>query len=134
MNIFERAARKQLRFDVPGVGGRVSTEDLFKLPLKGKGPNLDDVGKNLMRKVRESAEESLVDEPSEINSDLTLALDIVKHIIAAKKAEKDAAEKAAVTRQETQKIREALARKRDSELEDKTAEELEAMLAERTAG
>lgn len=128
MNIFEQVSRKKLRFDVPGIGGRISTEDLWDLPLQGRGPNLDDIAKGIARQIRESEETSFVEEPSEAKSDLTLALDVVKHVIEAKKAKKAAAEQAAAIKAEKQKIAAILDRKRDSELESKSVEELEAML------
>lgn len=129
MNIFEKAARKKLRFST--ARGDLSTEHLFELPLTSRDSfNLDQVARNLHGKIKTMGEGSFVEtEPTPGLADAELALDIVKYVIKAKldaqKAATDRADKA----QKRQKLLEALAAKEGDELAGKTKDQILADLA-----
>lgn len=128
MELFAKIVKKGLTFNTPK--GPLLPQQVWQLPLTGNnGFNLDEISKTLLKKVRESEEESLVTEASSMNTDDQLRLDVLKCIIADKKAEKEAREKAAATRAKNNRIKELIAKKQDQELEEKSLEELEALLS-----
>ncbi len=55
-------------------------------------------------------------------------MDIVKHIIAVKLVERDAAQKLRETKEKKEKIMEAIARKQDESLANSSIEDLQRML------
>lgn len=124
--MFEEASRKRLRFNTRV--GILTVEDLWVLPLTGNGENLDDIAKTLNREVKNSEEESFVVKQSGVNETLKLKFDIVKHIIAVKLAEAEAAENAAAVKAKKERIMEIIASKKDEELKDASIEELQAMV------
>lgn len=129
MNIFESATKKKLRF--PSSSGLLSTEDLWDLPLLGdkrNSVNLDDIAKNLNKKIKESEEDSFVKKPSSVNSDLKLQFDVVKHIIDVKIEEDAKRADAAAKRERNERIMEIIERKQDQELESKSLDELKSLL------
>lgn len=128
--MFEKAARLKIRFNTDR--GQLTVEDLWQLPLTSATGriNLDDIAKGLQRDVRASAEttsfvDDAADGPSE---DLQLAFDIVKHVIAVRKAERDEAKSAEKKREDKQKILALIADKQDEALKGKSLEELTAMV------
>ena len=128
MDIFEQAARKKLRF-ASNVVGDVTVEDLWDLPLTAKAgrPDLDSIARATFSDLKSIEEGSFVElRPDPRKDQLTLKLDIVKHVIAAKIAEREAAKTAAEKAERKRKLLEVLAAKKDQELLGKTREELEA--------
>lgn len=88
-NIFEKGTRLKLRFASPV--GMLMIEGLWDLPLtstvKGKA-NLNDIAKEINRKINESKEEDFVSTPKKgVTLDM-LRLDIVKRVIEVKLDEK----------------------------------------------
>lgn len=128
MNIFEQATRQQFRFQ--SIKGLLTTEDLWQLPLQSKsGFDLDTVAKTINKMLKETAEESFVTSVSSANTALSLALDVVKHVIAVK-MEENAASRSRVERAaERQKLLEILEKKQDAALHELTP----AQIAERLA-
>lgn len=130
MNIFERAARKKLRFDT--VRGYTTTEQLFDLPLTSNdGFNLDEVAKLVAREIRDADDESFVAvavDPQKRDNELRL--EIIKYVIAAKKTAAEAAQTRAARQERRHKLEEALARKQDAALAEMTEDELAAAIAE----
>lgn len=123
LNIFERASRIALRFN--STKGRLSVEDLWALPLTSRsGVSLDSVAIAANRELKELEEESFVATPSLKNADAQLRMDIVKHIIEVRIAERDEKKLAAVKAERKEKILEILARKDDDALAAKSPEEL----------
>lgn len=130
MEIFERASRMKLRF--PTLVGDITTEQLWDLPLTGRAnqPDLDKTARAVNTALKSVTEESFVDiKPNPLKVQLELALEIVKHVIAAKVAAAEAAKKAMETSQRKQKLLAALAAKEDIELTGKSRAELEAEIA-----
>lgn len=82
--LFELATRQKLRFSSPK--GLLTVEDLWDLPMTGNS-SLDTVSKLANRDVKVSAEESFVADATPVNETAVLKLDVLKHIIAVRKAE-----------------------------------------------
>lgn len=127
---FVAASRQKLRFVSPK--GLLATEDLWELPLTSQTgrANLDDIAKGLFSELKESEQVSFVDDAkkSATSVELALKLDIVKYIISVKKAERDEAKKAEAAKAQRQKILEIISNKEDKALEEKSIDELRAML------
>lgn len=120
--LFESATRNKIRFGYRGV---ISTEDLWDLDVE----ELDGIYKNLMAEKKDSETESLLSEKI-TNSILETKIEIVKYIFGVKIDEAKAAELKAENAAKKQKILAILARKQDAELENKSTEELEKLIAD----
>jgi hypothetical protein len=133
MDMFEKAARLQLRFVTPS--GQLSAEDLFELPLTSTNKtNLNDIAKGLHRQVKANAEEADFVSPASAakaaNDIVELKLEIVKRVISIKVEERDTAAAAQKRREEKQKLLALIADKKDESLKGKSLEELEKMVAD----
>jgi hypothetical protein len=130
INIFEQAARSATR--ISSSKGMLMVEDLWRLPLTAGGSstrvNLDDIAKDLHKQLKETSEVSFVTPASNFNAGLQLSFDIVKHIIDVKIAERDADALATSKAETKQKLMGVLSRKQDQELENKSPEEIQAMI------
>lgn len=127
MDLFEIASRKQFRFASPK--GQLTVEDLWEVPLTStRGTSLDVIAKVLHRELKEDTEISFVTPVTAADTTTRQKLDLVKHIIAIKIQERDAAKAAAATRARKQRIMEIIADKEDSALASKDLSELKAML------
>lgn len=133
-NMFEKASRCTLRFD--SARGLLSVEHLWQMPLtdrSGDGFSLDALAKAVNKELRDSEEESFVEEKSSRSGVLELKLDILKHIIAVRKDEAKEKERRIAAAQQLRKIDEILESKEDDALRGKTPEELR-KLREELAG
>lgn len=119
--MFEVAVRSKMRFPFKGV---VSVEDLWDLSVK----DLDSVFKTLNSQVKQAKEESLLDTKSKEDEVLDFQIEIVKYIVKVKQEEEVARLNARVKREQKQKIMSILSVKQDEDLQNKSAEELQAML------
>lgn len=125
MNIFETAARKKLRF--ASSRGELTAEQLFDLSLV----ELDIIGRPIVADIKGAATESLIPtKPNPLLPDLEIKLEIVKHVIAAKVAERDAAVKAQEKATKRRKILAAIAAKDEQAFTSASRDELEKQLAE----
>ena len=129
MNIFEQASVFKLRF--PSSKGGLTTEQLWDLPLQSKsGFDLDTVARQCNADLKTVTEESFVSTTiNPAKCQLQLALDIVKHVIAAKVAENDANRNRAAKQAQKQKLLEILANKQEDGLKTLTVEEIQARIA-----
>lgn len=120
-NIFEMAARCKYRFP---YRGNISVEDLWDLPVKA----LDGIFKTLNAEVKQSQEESLLENKSPEDEVLANKIEIIRHIVAVKQEEtaelKDLREKSA----KRQKILELMEKKDNEALEQMSKEDLQKML------
>lgn len=123
MNIFEYAVKNKVRFDFMGS---LYTEDLWDLKVE----QLDSIYKKLNSKKKKSNEESLLNTESNVDKELEIKIDIVKHIVEAKLDEKKASLKEAENKAKKQKIMALIKEKEDDSLKGMEKEELEKMLAE----
>lgn len=125
--MFEKASRQKLRFE--STKGVLSVEDLWDLPLTsqtGKA-NLDEIARQLYKKVKESTEISFV-KPTAEDSESQQKLEIVKHIIDVRLREAEAASQARIKAETKQKILEIMDRKKDEALSNASLEELQVRL------
>lgn len=122
-NLFEVAARSKFRFPYKGL---ISVEDLWVLNPQ----SLDSVFKKLNSELKQVQEESLLNTKTAYDKELDMKIEIVKYIVAVKIEEANVKLESKNKKEQKQKIMEILASKQDESLQNKTAEELEALLAE----
>lgn len=122
-NIFEYAVRNKVRFSFKGL---ISVEDLWDLSLR----DLDSIYKALNKQVKQSEEESLLNEKSQGDEILEVQIKIIKYIVSVKLAEKEAREKASAKKAQKQKIMSIIAAKQDEALQNSSVEDLQKMLDE----
>lgn len=122
-NIFEYATRNKVRFSFRGL---ISVEDLWDLSLT----NLDSIYKELNKQSKQSEEESLLNIKTQEDELLNIQIEIVKHIVSVKLAEKEAREKASAKKAQKQKIMSVIAAKQDEALQNSSIDELQKMLDE----
>lgn len=126
MNIFERAARAKLRY--PSPVGELSTEQLWDLPLTARGnrADLDSTARAIHNELKSIEEGSFVNlKPDPRKTTLELKLEIVKHVIASKISDMEAAEKAAATKARKEQLLSALAHKQEQDLMGMSKEQIE---------
>ena len=135
MNLFERASRNKYRFESPK--GELTTEQLWDLPLIAGGPtrdvkaDLDTVARTIHSELKSMEESSFVNTtPDTRKTHLEAKLEIVKHVIASKMADKEAAEKRVATIEKRRKLIEALAAKEEQELTQMSKDEIMKQLSE----
>lgn len=129
----EQALRMHMRWPLRrpdgSGGGQACLEDLYELPL----PALDESYKTLKRRQRTQEEESFL-QRSAGNEILQLQLEILEYVMTLKQEEADAArqyaEQALQKRQKKMQVSQALAAKQIADLNSKSVEELQQMLAE----
>lgn len=122
-NMFEIAVRNKLRFPYKG---QISAEDLWDLSVQ----NLDLIFKTLNSEVKKAKEESLLSTRSKEEEILDLQIEIIKYIVNVKLEEENEQLKAKERKEKKQKIQSILYSKQEQELQNKSAEELQAMLEE----
>lgn len=122
--MFDKATRLKLRFE--SNKGLLSVEQVWDLSLNA----LNEMAKSLSRQVKaaETDEEDFIGTKSNVDSELQLRFDVVKHIIGVKLKERDDSRDAAERKANNQVILELIQRKKQQELESKSVEELEALL------
>lgn len=121
-DIFEKAARKRLRFS--SGKGSVNTEDLYTLPME----TLDKIAIDLDAELSTSGRKSFIKDTTRESSVVRLKFDVVKRVIdyrLEQKAKKEEREKLV---SERQKILEIIQRKQNQSLEASSMEELTALL------
>jgi hypothetical protein len=134
MDMFEKATRNKLRFE--SSIGNLTVEQIWDLPLTSKNdrPNLDGLARAVNLELKNLDEVSFVEtKPNPRKTELELRLDILKHIIAFKLAERSAAEKAAENAERKRRLMAALSAKEDAALAGMSKEEIEAEIAKLTA-
>jgi hypothetical protein len=124
VTIFEKATREKFRY--PSTKGLLTTEQLWELPLTAKsGFSLDDVAKAVNTELKTIDTESFVaTETNPAKATLETKLAVVKHVIAIRLAEDQAAKAAAAKKLEKEKLLAVLGRKQDAVLENLTEAEL----------
>lgn len=122
-NKFEVALRSKMRYPFRGL---ISTEDLFDLSLT----NLDSIFKTLNSELKQVKEESLLDTKTKEDKELDIKIEIVKYVVAEKIKESEAKANEKAIKEQQQKIMEILSTKQDESLQNKTVEELQAMLGD----
>lgn len=121
-NIWKYAAKNKLTFATNK--GTLNSSDLFDLKIE----DLDKIYANLKKQEDNQNTYTLLDTKKKENADLEIKIQLVKEVFDDKIAAKEAAEKAAQTREQNRKIKDIIERKKDQELENKSIEELEKMI------
>lgn len=121
--MFEVAVRTKMRFPFKGL---ISVEDLWDLSVE----NLDSIFKALNSQVKKTKEESLLVTKTKEDETLSTMIEIVKHIVNVKLTEENARFQAKEQKEKKQKIMGILSVKQDADLQNKSVEELKAMLDE----
>ena len=130
MDIFETASKQKIRFS--SARGELTTEQLWDLPLQSKTNfDLDNVAKSANAELKALTDDSFVataEKPGKEQA--TVKLEIVKHVIAVRLAENEAARFAASRKAEREKLLGILGDKQDEALKSMTPEQIQARLAE----
>ena len=122
-NIFERAAKAKVRFD---HRGRISTEDLFDLPLE----QLNKLYALLRVEQRALVDDSLLEKDTKEKTMLNLQVDLVKHVFKAKQDEQTARETRAERKMQREKIAAVIEEMKDEGLKKRSIEDLEKAMIE----
>lgn len=121
--MFEKATRQKLRFLYKGL---ISTEDLWDLSLE----ELNAIYVALCSKTKNKTEDSLITDgkASKEDRDNMLRMEIVKSIFEVKKKEVEKRKLKKEQKDRDQQILSILAHKENQEMENKSIDELRAML------
>lgn len=124
MNMFEQASRQGFRFN--SARGLLTVEQLWTLPLTStQGFDLDTIAKDVYRQIKAGEEESFVNPTkNSVQEELGVHMDILKHIIATKIAEAQAAKERVQNKAKLDKILGLVAAKDDEALSGLSKEEL----------
>lgn len=121
--MFINAARNKYRFPFKG---QITVEDLWDLSVT----NLDSIYKNLNSQLKTSKEDSLLTTKNTEDKILEEKIEIIKYIVSVKQDEAKKKEDEKAVKAQNARIREIIASKKDAALQDKSVEELQAMLVE----
>lgn len=120
----KRASKQKLRF--PGSKGPLSTEDLWELNLE----SLDTLAISIDKQLESTGTESFIGKRNTTNTLLELQLEILKHVIEFKLAEKDVKAKRAEKSIKIAKLKDALMEDENKELVSMSKEDKLKMLAD----
>ena len=121
--MFEQASRLKLRFQT--TKGVVKVEDLWDLQLTV----LNDAYKVLVKELRETETDSLLETPSKAPNHNQLRADIIKHVVETRRAEAAKKKNAAANKAEKDKLLAILENKQNEELQNMSADELKQKIA-----
>jgi hypothetical protein len=120
--LFIKASRLKLRFNYKGSQ---SVDDLWDLPLTA----LDSIFKDLNKKVKAQAEESLLNTRSKEDELIEMAIEIIKFVVATKQAENKAKVDAQERKQKIQRLLEIKDKKQNASLEAMSVEDIDKEIA-----
>jgi len=126
--MFEKASRMKLRINTNR--GVITIEDLWDLPLTSTKSNvlsLQTVARGIAATIRSEVEEDFVGEATNENVVANLQMDIIKHVIAVKKAENAAKAVALANEAHNAQIDDLIAAKQFEAKKEMTIEELQAL-------
>ena len=121
--MFEKASRLKIRFDFRGL---ISVEDLWDLPLE----TLDTLFKGYNARATTSKQESLLDTKSVEDEILDLKIEIIRHVVTVKLAEREARKAEVERKARKEKLLEVLDEKQNAALYDLDPAKLQEMIAE----
>ena len=123
MEMYKQASKQQLRFQTDK--GNLTVEQLWSLPI----PVLDKLAVFLEEQFTlATGKKTFLTVKSQEDKTAKLRFDIALDILTTKVEEQAAAKEALDTKEHNQKILALMAKKKDTELEGKSIEELEKML------
>lgn len=117
---------QKLRFDT--TRGSLSAEQLFDLPLTVLATAIRNLRGIMKKEVQVEDDLSFLDQPVKANTANQLRFEILKDVYLTKKAEVAAVIADRERKERNQRIMELIKNKQDKELENKSIEELKAML------
>ena len=122
MSLYKQALKQKIRFNFKGS---ITTEDLWDLDVN----QLDTIYRELIAAQSDLTGVSLLNNSTNkaASDAIQLKIDIIKDIVADKVAEIESRKAAASNKAKRDQLNELIARKQQSELENKSIEELEAM-------
>jgi hypothetical protein len=123
MNIFEKASRIKLRFD---LNGQISVEQLWSVSMSALADyeqQLTEVVEGYGKSTRRSKKTRT--EQQELNQ---LRLEIITYILDVRETELEAAKDEAANKANNQRILELIRSKQDQKLQEMSVEELEKLL------
>ena len=126
MSIYKQAVQQKLRFDT--TRGSLSAEQLFDLPLTVLATAIRNLRGIMKKEVQVEDDLSFLDQPVKANTANQLRFEILKDVYITKKAEAAAIVADREQKERNQRIMELIKNKQDKELENKSIEELKAML------
>jgi hypothetical protein len=124
MSNFREATRQKLR--VSTSQGLLTVEQLWELPLSKLATAIKNVKKTLQKD--NDDELSFLDESKNVDKTQQLTFDVLKEIYLTKKEEADAAKNVAEVKAHNEKILSLIHQKQETELSQKSVEELQALL------
>lgn len=129
-SMYDVALQKKLRFTSPK--GALSLEQLWETPLTSRDDfNLDTIAKSANKSLIEVSAESFVKtEKSSKEIEMQMKLELIKHVIASKIAEKERLKARADNKKEREKLLAALEKKQDSKLQGLSEAALKKQLRE----
>lgn len=122
--MFEKASKVKLRFSTSK--GYLSVEDLWDLNLT----SLDNIAKAVNKDLKASSEESFIATKTGADTILELKLEILKHIISVKLAERDKAKAATDRRAKITELKAIAASKHIEELGSKSLADINKMISD----
>ena len=123
MNIFEYAVKNKVRFNYKGT---IDSADLWDLDVT----ELDSIYKELSKIKKSMSEDSLLGAKSADSTLVNIQIELIRHVVESKLAEKEARLLRAEKKEKKEKIMAILASKQDSALEKKSEATLKKMLEE----
>ena len=123
MNLLMKAIRE--KFEFPSSVGVLDLYQLSNLPLTSeRGASLDQVARNLSKRIKESESESFVETATPSNVRDQESLEIVKEFIRLKKEEREEAAKKREKATLKAKLHEILEQKREQSLMNSSEEDI----------
>jgi len=119
--MFKAASRQKLRFTHKGI---CSIEELWDMSLS----ELDKIYKELSGKLQSKQGDSLLQKASKEDDIINLQLSIVKDVFETLNTEKDAAKDRKLKKEKKSHLLEIIAHKQDADLQNKSVEELTALV------
>lgn len=124
MSNFEIATRKKYRFQ--STKGPLSVEDLWDLKLN----QLDTIAVSIDSEISTASKKSFITTRTVANKEAEVKLEILKHIIKIKLDEEEARTRAIEKKEKKEKLLALIERKQEESLNQKSEDELKALLAE----
>lgn len=124
MSNFKKASKQKLRIETSR--GLLSVEQLWDLPYTELERSIRAVKKVL--KKNDDDDLAFLDDVNSVDPSVQLQYDILKEVYLDKKAEAEARRNKAEKKAHNQKILELIAQKKEEDLKEKSAEELEKLL------
>lgn len=119
---WEKVIRTKKRFQTPV--GKVGAEDLWDLSLQ----DLNTTAKNLNAVLKQASEEDFLQQKDSKSEEMQEKFDIVLYVLRTKQDEQEKRKHLAEANKQNALIRDLIQRKKESELESLSVEELEKRL------